>query len=109
LLDAIVGLVHRRKFVTLVFGAGAAWPWQAKGQQPDRLRRIGVLMNVEASHAEGRARITALLQGLERLGWVADRNVRIDTRWAAGRADNFRTYAKELLALDPEVIVASPL
>ena len=69
------------------------------------MRRIGVLMNLAASDAEGQARIAALLQGLERLGWVPGRNVRIDTRWAAGRPDNFRAYARELLALEPEVIV----
>jgi len=69
------------------------------------MRRIGVLMNLAASDAEGQARIAALLQGLERLGWVPGRNVRIDTRWAAGSPDNFRAYARELLALEPEVIV----
>ena len=92
--------MRRREFIALLGGAGMVLPVQAAAQQPNRLRRIGVLMNVAASDAEGQARITALLQGLERLGWVADRNVRIDTRWAAGRADNFRTYARELLALE---------
>ena len=100
--------MRRREFILLLAGIGvavAAWPFTAKGQQPDRLRRIGVLMNFAASSAEGQARIAALLQELERLGWAAGRNVRIDTRWAAGRPDNYRTYAQELLALEPDVIV----
>jgi putative ABC transport system substrate-binding protein len=64
-------------------------------------------MHVAADDAEGQARLVAFLQGLENLGWVAGRNVRIDTRWAAGRLDNFRKYAQELVALESEVIVGT--
>ena len=91
--------MRRREFIWLLGGV-AAWPFAARAQQPERMRHIGVLMNVATSDAEGQARFAALLQGLERLGWAAGRNVRIDTRWAAGRPDNFRTYARELLALE---------
>jgi putative ABC transport system substrate-binding protein len=100
--------VKRREFILLlagIVGAVAAWPFTAKGQQPDRLRRVGVLMPFAANSAEAQAGITALSRELERLGWAAGRNIRIDTRWAAGRSDNFRTYAQELLALEPDVIV----
>jgi putative ABC transport system substrate-binding protein len=97
--------MNRREFMTVASGAAAAWPYSANGQQADRLRRIGVLMNLADSDAEGQARIASLLQGLERLGWVAGRNVQIDTRWAAGRPDNFRAFAGELLALEPDVLV----
>jgi len=96
--------MKRREFIALLGGAAVAWPL-ATHAQSDRLRRIGVLMNLAESDAKGQARLAALLQGLERLGWAAGRNVRIDTRWAAGSANNFRTYAGELLALEPDVLV----
>ena len=78
----------RREFISLLGGA-AAWPLAARAQQGGRVRRIGVLMNLAASDAEGQARIAALLQGLERLGWVPGRDVRIDTRWAEGSSRQF--------------------
>jgi len=78
--------MKRREFITLLGGA-AAWPLTARAQQPERMRRIGVLMNLAADDAEGQARLTAFLQGLQQLGWIDGRNVRIDTRWTAGDAD----------------------
>src|SRR5262245_16885915 len=98
--------VTRRQFITLIGGA-AAWPLAARAQQGERARRIGVLMNLAADDAEGQARIAAFLQGLQQLGWVDGRNVRIDYRWAAGDASRFHRYAEELLALAPDVILAS--
>jgi putative ABC transport system substrate-binding protein len=98
--------MKRREFITLLGGA-AAWPVAARAQQPDRMRRIGVLMNLAADDAEGQARIAAFVQALQRLGWSDGRNVRIDYRWAAGDAGRFRKYAEELLALLPDVILAS--
>jgi putative ABC transport system substrate-binding protein len=98
--------MRRRQFITLLGGA-AAWPLAARAQQGERVRRIGVLMNLAADDAEGQARIAAFVQALQRLGWSDGRNVRIDYRWAAGDAGRFHKYAEELLALVPDVILAS--
>jgi putative ABC transport system substrate-binding protein len=99
--------MRRREFITLIGGAAAAWPHNARAQQPERMRRIGVLMSVAADDPEGQARLTAFLQGLQQLGWADGRNVRIDIRWGAGDADRYRRYAAELVALAPDVILAA--
>jgi ABC-type uncharacterized transport system substrate-binding protein len=99
--------MKRREFITLIGGAAVAWPLVASAQQPDRMRHIGVLMSLAADDPEGQARIAAFLQGLAQLGWTDGRNVRIDLRWGAGNADDIRKYAAELIALAPEVILAS--
>jgi putative tryptophan/tyrosine transport system substrate-binding protein len=96
--------MSRRDFIILV-GGGASWPLAATAQQGERMRRIGVLMSTAADHPEGQARITALLQGLQQLGWTDHRNVRIDVRWTAGDAERLRKYAAELATLAPDVIV----
>jgi putative ABC transport system substrate-binding protein len=90
--------VSRREFITLLGGAAVAWPLAARAQRPDRMRRIGVLMHLAADDAEGQARLAAFLEGLQQLGWIDGRNVRIDTRWGAGDADRTRRYAAELAA-----------
>jgi hypothetical protein len=77
-----------------------------KGAQPERMRRIGVLMNLAADDPESAARMTTLAQGLAHLGWTVGRNVQIDYRWAVGDPELFRRYAGELVALAPDVIVA---
>ena len=97
---------RRREFITLLGGA-TAWPRAARAQQPERVRRIGMLMTTAADDPEGQTRIVAFVQGLQQSGWTDGRNIRIDTRWAAGDADRFRRYAEELLALAPDVILAS--
>jgi putative ABC transport system substrate-binding protein len=99
--------MKRREFITLVGGAAVAWPLAARAQQPERMRRIGVLMGPAADDPDGQARIAALLQGLQQLGWAVGRNVRVDIRWAAGNADDSRRYAAELVALASDVIVAN--
>ena len=99
--------MKRREFITLLGAASAARPFAARAQQPERMRRIGVLMNLTADDAEGQARLAAFLQGLQDAGWAVDRNVRIDTRWSAGIADEVRKYAAELVTLAPDVILAS--
>jgi putative tryptophan/tyrosine transport system substrate-binding protein len=99
-------MMRRREFITLLGGA-AAWPLAARAQQPERTRRIGVLMNLPSDDPEGMARLAAFLQGLQELGWVVGRNVRIDYRWGTGDADRIRGYAAELVALAPDVILAS--
>jgi putative ABC transport system substrate-binding protein len=97
---------NRRQFITLFGGAAVAWPLAARAQQSDRMQRIGVLMSIAADDPHGQARLAAFLQGLQHLGWTDGRNVRIDTRWAAGNADNVRKYAAELVALAPDVILS---
>jgi putative ABC transport system substrate-binding protein len=97
--------MNRRKTIGLLTGA-AAWPLAARAQQGDRMRRVGVLMSV-ADSPEGEARLGAFLKGLQQLGWTDGRNVRIDQRWGAGDAERARKYAAELVALDPDVILAS--
>ena len=98
--------MRRREFITLLGGA-VAWPLAARAQQPERMRRIGVLMSLAADDPEMKARLAAFLQGLQALGWTDGRNVRIDTRSAAGDAERIRRYAAELVALAPDVILAS--
>ena len=98
--------MRRREFIALLGGAAAAWPLTARGQQGERMRRIGVLMPSAADDPEYQARLTAFLQRLAQLGWLDGRNVRIDTRWAAADADRIRKYAEELVALAPDVILA---
>jgi ABC-type uncharacterized transport system substrate-binding protein len=98
--------MSRRSIITLLGGAAAVWPLGARAQQPDRARRIGVLVPYAADDREGQARMVALQQGLAELGWSHGYNVRIDTRWGAGDADRYRQYAAELVALAPDVVVA---
>jgi putative ABC transport system substrate-binding protein len=98
--------MRRRDFITLVGGAATAWPLAARAQQPDRMRRIGVLIPGAADDPEFQARVGAFLQGLQLLGWTIGRNVRIDTRWATTDAAEIRRHAAELAALAPDVILA---
>jgi len=98
--------LQRREFMTLVGGAGM-WPLAAGAQQAEQMRRIGVLIANAESDPEGQARVAALRQDLQRLGWTEGRNIRIDYRWGAGDPDRARVYAAELVALAPDVIVAN--
>ena len=98
--------MKRREFITLLGGAAAAWPLAARAQQPERMRRIGVLLPAAADDAEFQARVGAFLQALAQLGWTIGRNVRIDTRWATANAADIRRHAAELVALAPDVILA---
>src|SRR5712691_354417 len=100
-------MMKRREVIAVLGGAVAAWPLAARAQQPDRIRRIGVLMNLTADDAEGQTRLAAFLQGLQQAGWAVGRNVRIDVRWGAGDAELFRVYATGLIALTPDVVLAA--
>jgi putative ABC transport system substrate-binding protein len=97
--------MRRRDFITLLGGA-TFLPLAARAQQPDRARRIGVLMNLAANDPQGQARVAGFLHGLKQAGWTNDANARIDIRWAAGNADEIRRHATELAALAPDVILA---
>jgi putative tryptophan/tyrosine transport system substrate-binding protein len=94
-------------FITLLGGAAAAWPLAAWAQQAGRMRRIGVLTPFPADDAEGHARLTAFAQALQQLGWTVGQNVRIDYRWGPGNAETMRKYATELVALAPDIVLAS--
>src|SRR5262245_35029969 len=96
--------VKRREFISLVGGA-AAWPLAADAQQSDRMRRVGVLMGYAESDREGRANFAAFQGGLQKLGWTEGRNIRIDARWAAADADLMQRFAKELVGLQPDLIL----
>jgi putative ABC transport system substrate-binding protein len=98
--------IRRREFIATLGGA-AAWPVAARAQQPERMRRIGVLMNRAAADPEGQAQVAAFLQALQQLGWSEGHNARIDARWGENDVELDRRYAAELLALAPDVILAT--
>jgi hypothetical protein len=97
--------MRRREFIAGL-GAGAVWPLAAWAQQPRRMRRVGVLMNLAADDPEGQACLAAFLQGLQEAGWAVGRNLRVDIRWRAADAEQRSKYAAELAALVPDVILA---
>jgi putative ABC transport system substrate-binding protein len=99
--------MRRRDFITLAGGTAAGWPIAARAQQAERMRRIGVLMNRTVDDAHGQARLSALRQALQQLGWSDGRNVQIDIRWGEDDVDRERKAAVELVALAPDIIVAS--
>src|SRR5262245_3047452 len=96
--------MNRRQAVALLGGA-AAWPLAARAQQGER--RIGVLMAQSADDPEAQARVATFLHSLQEFGWIAGRNVRVDTRWTAANADEMRKFTAELVALAPDVILAA--
>ncbi|MGA8177858.1 MAG: ABC transporter substrate-binding protein, partial [Pseudolabrys sp.] len=98
--------MRRREFITLIGGAAAAWPFAVRAQQPERMRRIGILLPAAADDAEFQAWVGSFLQGLQQLGWTIGRNVQIDTRWATANAAAIRRHATELAALAPDLILA---
>jgi putative tryptophan/tyrosine transport system substrate-binding protein len=100
--------MKRREFMTLLCGAATAWPLAARAQQPERMRRIGVLMGYPESDSEAQTKIAAFRDGLQKLGWTEGRNTRIDTRWATpADAESMERFAKELVALQPDLILSS--
>src|SRR5262249_32338162 len=100
----MLGIIARRQFITLL--GGAAWPLAAAAQQPERMRRIGVLMKTAADEPEPQGRPAAVMQGPPEVGWAVGRNMRMDYRWSVGDVARLRKDATELVALGPEVILA---
>ena len=98
--------MKRREFITLLGGAAAAWPLAVRAQEPERIRRVGVLMAYAEDNPEGKPRIAAFAQALQDLGWTDGRNIRIEYRWSAGDPERTRRYAAELVELAPDVILA---
>jgi len=98
--------MRRREFISLVGGA-AAWPLATHAQQPERMRRIGILMFLAEDDAAAKARIAALIEGLQQLDWTVGRNVQVDIRWGATDAVRSRRYAAELVTLAPDVILST--
>jgi len=98
--------IRRREFIILLGAAAAAWPRAARAQQPDRVRRVGVLMGI-ADDFEGQARIAVFRQALQALGWSEGRNIQFIYRWSGGDVAHARQFAKELLALRSDVILTN--
>jgi putative ABC transport system substrate-binding protein len=96
--------MRRREFITLIGGA-AAWPLAARAQQPSRIRRVGVLIPYAESDAEAQTQVTAFREALDQFGWHDGNNLRVDYRWTGGDVGRIRTFAKELIALQPDVIL----
>jgi putative ABC transport system substrate-binding protein len=98
----------RREFITMLGGAAAAWPLAARTQQAERMRRIGVLMGFAESDPEAQTWVAAFREELQKLGWTEGRSIRIDARWAtAGDAEAIERFAKELVALQPDLILSA--
>ena len=99
--------MRRRDFITLLGGAAVAWPLAARAQQGERVRRIGVLMAYAENDPQAQAWYAAFLEGLQKLGWTEGCNIRIGTRWVAPDAESMRRLAKELIALQPDLLLSS--
>lgn len=97
--------MRRREFITLICGAAAVWPVVARAQQLDRVRRIRVLIGQAESDREAQSSIAAFREELRKLGWTEGRNIEIDTRWATGDVESMKRFAKEFVALQPDLIV----
>src|SRR5215467_1429235 len=98
--------MRRRDFIKGISGTAAAWPLVGRAEQGQRMRRVGVLMNLAADDKEGQARLAAFVQALSELGWKNASNVQIDTCWGAGDTDRFHQCAAELVARAPDIIMA---
>src|SRR5205807_10543362 len=99
--------MRRRDFIAGIAGTAAAWPLAARAQQPEQMRRVGILISPPENDLEAQTRVSILRRGLGELGWTEGRNVHMDFRWAGGDAERARTYAVELVRLMPDVIIAN--
>src|SRR5262249_14260413 len=98
--------MKRREFISLLGGAAAAWPQMARGQQAERMRRVGVLMHTSAGEPETQARLAAFVQGLQEAGWLVGRNVQVETRWSTGDLARLSKDAAQLVETRPDVVLA---
>ena len=99
--------MRRREFIRFFGSTAVAWPLIARAQQPDRMRRIGVLMSIAENDPEAQFRVTALREGFEKLGWTEGRNINVDYRWLGGDAARAKADAAELVSQKPDVIIAA--
>ena len=97
--------MRRREFITLLGGGALAWPFAARAEQADRTRRVGVLMGYAETDPQAKALLAEFILAVSEFGWIEGRNLRMDVRWAPGKTDLMRTFAKELVSLQPDVIV----
>jgi putative ABC transport system substrate-binding protein len=97
--------MRRREFMTLLGGVALGWPLAARAEQADRIRRVGVLMGYAETDPQAKALLAEFTQAVSEFGWVEGRNLRMDVRWAPGNTDLMRTFAKELVSLQPDVIL----
>jgi putative ABC transport system substrate-binding protein len=97
--------MQRREFIRLFGGVAAAWSLEASAQQPERMRRVGMLMGITESDPAQQSFVSAFTKALQDLGWHAGRNVRIDYRWGAGDADKIQSFAREFVEQKPDLIV----
>jgi putative ABC transport system substrate-binding protein len=98
--------LRRREFITLMGGGAVAWPLATRAQQPDRMRRISVLMASEQRDPDSQVRLAAFRQVLRQLGWTEGRNIQIDERWGAANPEILRTYVAELVGSAPDAVLA---
>jgi putative tryptophan/tyrosine transport system substrate-binding protein len=98
--------MRRRKFITLLGGAAAAWPVAARAQQPKQMRLVGVLQDLAENEPVARSEVVAFREALAKLGWTEGSNFRIEVRWGAGNSDRMKVLAKELVDLRPDAILA---
>ena len=99
--------MRRRDFIRLLGSAAATWPLTARAQQRERMRRVGALFPLSSDDSESQRRMNVFVQSLQQYGWTDGGNVQIDVRWGAGDSERTRRYAAELVALGPDVILAS--
>jgi putative ABC transport system substrate-binding protein len=99
-------MIARREFITLLGGAAAAWPLAVRAQQPQLMRRIGVLMGWNETDREAQSNVAAFVQALQQLGWTDGRNMRIDYRWSNGDVNRMQIFSKELVGSAPDAILA---
>ena len=98
--------MRRREFLGVLGGAATLWPLPTRAQQPERMRRIGILTPFTGDDADGKAMVSTVQQGLEALGWTAGRNIQVEYRWGGGNVERTRSFAAELVRLSPDVIFA---
>jgi ABC-type uncharacterized transport system substrate-binding protein len=99
--------MRRREFITVLGGVTLAWPLATRAEQADRIRRVGVLMGYAETDPQAKAMLAEFTRAVSEFGWIEGRTLRMDVRWAPGNTDLMRTFAKELVSLQPDVILTN--